>query len=614
MDREASRRELTVENNYWSRQSYSRRSVLRGGGLGIAGLAGAALLGCSGGSDESGGESSGSTATGKGTPAAGQVRIAPGQYGSLVPPSAAEQDPLKNGKRGGTLLATYLDPPHMDLNRVLSCTVVHPMAYTQNKLVRGKTGPKAHPDLVEIEGDLAEKWEVAPDSMTYTFHLRKGVKTHNVAPTNGREYTSEDVKLSLERYRKGGTQSDIFSDVTSIEAPDKYTVIVKHGTPRPDFATDIAAYSFLWVKEMIEKEDELRSRAIGTGPFVQAEWKPKERSIFERNPDYFKTGLPFLDRIETYVQSDTAVLRAGFQTDNFWNWTARDELDLEEMGKTTKDVVSSRQPLSNIPNTRGWWFQMNNQKWQDPRVRRAISLAFSRDAFDEAQDSGDNLNPDGAFSFISTPPWPLLFDKYPTAKEQGPYYKFNPQEASRMMQAAGYTAANPLKFQIVGFYQRTIIPQVVIPMLRENLKELDVSYREVDNPTHATLMADRNFEDALGYLIPSFLSFDMCTYPWYHSKGATNYKNVKDPEMDRLLEQQRTLSNPQERKEVWRKIWDRVHDQVWEIAYPAAHRREAWHNYVMNYRPHSWMGAYTCYTNDQAESMWLDEGAPMRKT
>jgi ABC-type transport system substrate-binding protein len=585
--------------------------MLRAGGLSIAGLAGAALIGCGGGEEESGAGGEGAPA--KATPAAGQVRITPGQYGSAIPASGAEQDPLKNGKRGGTLLATYLDPPHMDLNRVLSCTVVHPMAYTQNKLVRGKTGPMADPDRVALEGDLAEKWEKSPDSMTFTFHLRKGVKTHNVAPTNGREYTSEDVRLSLERYRKG-TQADIFSDVTSIEAPDKYTVVVKHGVPRPDFIEDVAAYSFLWVKEMIDDEAQLRQRAIGTGPFIQAEWKPKERSVFERNPDYFKQGLPFLDRIETYVQSDTAVLRAGFQTENYWNWAPRDEIDLQDMSKSAKDMVSVRQPLSNIPNTRGWWFQMKNPKWQDERVRRAISMAFNRDAFDEAQDAGDNLNPEGAFSFISTPPWPLLFDKYPTAKVQGPYYKFNPQEASKMMQAAGFSPSNPLKFQITGFYQRTIIPQVVIPMLRDSLKELDVSYREVDNPTHATLMADRNFEDALGYLIPSFLSFDMCTYPWYHSKGATNYKNVNDPEMDRLLVQQRQLADPQARKEVWRKIWDRVHDQVWEIAYPAAHRREAWHNYVLNYRPHSWMGNYTCYTNAQAESMWLDDGSPMRKS
>jgi peptide/nickel transport system substrate-binding protein len=271
----------------------------------------------------------------------------------------------------------------------------------------------------------------------------------------------------------------------------------------------------------------------------------------------------------------------------------------------------AKQPLSNIPNTRGWWFQMNNPKWQDERIRRAISLAFDRNAFDESQ-GGDNLNPDGAFSFISTPPWPTIFDSYPTAAVQGPWYKFDPEQASQLMQAAGYSVDNPLTFEIVGWYQRSIVPTVAIPLISETLPEAVISWREVDNPTHATLMADRNFEDALGYLIPSFLSFDMCTYPWYHTNGATNYNNTQDADMDRMLEAQRQESDLAARREIWQQIWDRVHDQVWEIAYPANHQRAAWHNYVLNYRPHSWIGAYGCYSNYQAETMWLDEGAPMR--
>lgn len=56
-----------------------------------------------------------------------------------------------------------------------------------------------------------------------------------------------------------------------------------------------------------------------------------------------------------------------------------------------------------------------------------------------------------------------------------------------------------------------------------------------------------------------------------------------------------------------------MHDQVWEIAYPANHSRQAWHNYVINYRPHAWIGAYGCYSNYQAETMWLTEDAPMRR-
>jgi peptide/nickel transport system substrate-binding protein len=554
-----------------------------------------------------------------GTPPAGQtaapteqVRAKPGIYDGKIPPTAAEMDPLANGVPGGTLFARYLDPPHMDVNQVLSCTVTHNLLYTTNKLLRGKTGALADANKVELEPDLAESFET-PDGATYTFHLHRGVKTHNVPPVQGREYTSEDVRLSLERYRAGWSQSDVYMNVTSIEAPDDHTVVIKLDRPQADFPADVAAWSYLLVREFIEDDEQLRRRAVGTGPFIQESWEPKQRSVFVKHPDYFEKGLPFLDRVETAVQNDPAAVRAGFETNNYWDWGARDDADAEEMLRRVPDLLVQKQPLANIPNTLGFWFQMSNPKFQDVRVRRAMSLAFDRNEYDIARNAGDNQNPEGPFSFISTPPWPLLFDAYPTAKVQGPWYQFDPEQASQLMQAAGYTKDQPLDFQIVGFYQRVTIPEAVIPLISQSLPEVNISFREVDNPTHATLMADRNFKDALGYLIPSFLSFDMTTYPWYHSEGAVNYNNVNDPKMDEMLERQRSELDETARKGQWREIWDYIHDQVWEIAWPSAFQRSAWHNYVLNYRPHAWMGAYICYTNDQARAMWLTEDAPVRR-
>src|SRR5690606_13507665 len=159
-----------------------------------AGLAAVALIGCGDDEDQPGGSTGGN---GGGTPGAGgaptssdQDRIEPGLYGPSIEPTAAEQDPMGNGIAGGVLLGDYLDPPQ----------------YSTNRLVRAKAGPLADPAGIELEGDLAESWETSDDGLTFTFHLHQGVKTHNIEPTNGREYTSEDVKLSMERYQAGGTQ------------------------------------------------------------------------------------------------------------------------------------------------------------------------------------------------------------------------------------------------------------------------------------------------------------------------------------------------------------------------------------------------------------------------
>ncbi|MDO9445076.1 MAG: hypothetical protein Q7K37_07135, partial [Dehalococcoidia bacterium] len=195
-----------MESSYWSRRRVGRRTVIRGASLGVAGLAGAALIGCGGGDDEEeagGGTGLAGTTLGTATATAeagstpvpaDQVRVKPGLYDGPVPPSAAELNPGVNAKMGGVLKWTYLDPPRMDLARTLSCTIFHTLTYTSNRLTRAKLGATADPYRVEIEPDLAESWEALDGGQKFVFHLRKGAKMHNVAPVNGREFTSDDVR------------------------------------------------------------------------------------------------------------------------------------------------------------------------------------------------------------------------------------------------------------------------------------------------------------------------------------------------------------------------------------------------------------------------------------
>ena len=623
---------MPAGTNYWTRRRVSRRAALRGAGVGIAGLAGAALIGCGGDDDDDGGVVAESTTTRVGEAitqqqqatavataeasdqpvSEDQIKIPPGVYDSPVAATPAEANPLINATRGGTLVYRYLDPPHMDINRTLSCTVFHTMDYTQNKVTRGKTGALAHPFLVELEPDLAESWESNADSTEFTFHIRKGIKTHNVDPTFGREYTSEDIKLSMERYQSGGVQKDVFGPVTAIETPDDYTVKVSLDQPLADFPLNLAAWSFMWVKEMVGDDEAIRENAVGTGAFVRKDWVKKERSTFEAHPDYFEEGLPFLDEITVVVQSDAATLRAGFQTGDFWGWGARDDDDSQAMFDDLQDsMVMWKHPRSRGANVNGWHFQMTNPTFQDIRVRRAISLAFDRDEFDLAQYNGDNASPDGAFS-LPPMPWAFLFDEYPTAKANGQYYRRDLARASELMQAAGFSADNPLKWEHIGYYDRNVAPESIVPSINE-LPELDVTFRQVDNPTQVQMLSDRNFDESINIVWgPPGYSMDQWIFPWWHSKGGLNYNNVDDPAMDSLLEAQRSSTDLEEKKVIWQDVWDMIHDQVWDFWWPQPLNRHAWHNWVLNQRSHGLMGSYVCYTSGQARAMWLAADAPQR--
>lgn len=617
---------MAERGNYWTRGRVSRRTMLRGASFAGAGLAGAALIGCGGDDDDptatpdnggGGGGGATSTATNGGGGGGGgvspdQVRLTPGIYQGHVPASAAEADPANNAKYGGTLLTRYLEPPRMDLNRTLSCTIYHTLNLTNNKLLRGATGANANQDIVEIEPDLAESWEATnPDNTEFVFNLRQGIMTHDKEPVNGREFTSEDVVSTLNMLKAGGTQKDVLAVTESIEAPDDYTIQVKLNQPLADFPTTLASWGFIYAKELVDDEDLRQEIAVGTGPFIQDEWSKNERTVFKRNPNYFEEGLPYLDEVIAQTQNDVNVRRAGFQTDNFFDFYPRDQADLEDMENTHgEDMVAEVFPRSRGANVNGFQFQMKNPTYQDERVRRAFSLAFDREEYDLARNAGDNDNPEGPYSNAPMP-WALLFDEFPTAMANGPYYQFDPAEASKLMQAAGYSTDSQLKTEMPSFYYRRELAELVVPGINANLPEVDITFREVDNPTHVTLMSDRNFDDTIGFLWgPAGYSMDQWLFPFYHSTGGTNYGSIDDPALDALLEKNRSLAPGDEQKQVWLDVFEHIHDQVYQAWFPEPLVRVAWKNYVMNHRYHGLMGSYVCYASDQARAIWLDDGAP----
>jgi peptide/nickel transport system substrate-binding protein len=118
-------------------------------------------------------------------------------------------------QRGGTLnFAVSAEPPNYDCHANTSFAFVHPVRPHYNTLLRFV--PDSYP---EIEGDLAESWEVSDDGLTYTFKLREGVVFHD-----GSAFTSADVKASYDRIRDpaDGVRSirqAAYSDIASIETP-----------------------------------------------------------------------------------------------------------------------------------------------------------------------------------------------------------------------------------------------------------------------------------------------------------------------------------------------------------------------------------------------------------
>lgn len=177
------------------------------------------------------------------------------------------------------------------------------------------------PGTTDLRPGLAESYEISEDGMTFTFKLREGVKFHN-----GREMTAEDVKYSLDRVTNPKTQSPgagFFGSIAGFDAIssgqtealegvkviDPYTVEITLSRPDATFLHVMGLnFASVVAHEAIEEAGvDFGKTAMGTGAFKLGEWTIGQRLVFEKNEDYWREGLPYLDSITFEVGQEPIV-------------------------------------------------------------------------------------------------------------------------------------------------------------------------------------------------------------------------------------------------------------------------------------------------------------------
>jgi len=212
-------------------------------------------------------------------------------------------------KQGGTLvMLVQPEPPTL-------------AAYISTSGPVGQVMSKVYDGLLEYDFNLkpipglAESWKILPDGQTISFKLQHGVKFHD-----GKPLTSADVKFSvLEVLKKFHPRGGItFRDVTDIETPDPHTVVFKLQNPAPYLMMALSGYeSPIVPKHLLEGTDirsnKLATNPIGTGPFKFVEWQRGQHLRLDRNPDYWRKGRPYLDRIVARFVADSATRTAAME-------------------------------------------------------------------------------------------------------------------------------------------------------------------------------------------------------------------------------------------------------------------------------------------------------------
>jgi peptide/nickel transport system substrate-binding protein len=168
-------------------------------------------------------------------------------------------------------------------------------------------------DWSKLEGDLATKWEPSSDGSSWTFTIRQDVKWHD-----GQPLTVDDVVYSLNRMinpppgYKGGNGGNLRGAVASVSKTGDATFMVQLKRPAISFLQSIAMpYIRILPKHILEpidlneKSRSLKtSELIGSGPFRFKSYERGSTFVYERNPDYYLRGQPYLDGITYYYIPD----------------------------------------------------------------------------------------------------------------------------------------------------------------------------------------------------------------------------------------------------------------------------------------------------------------------
>ncbi len=517
----------------------------------------------------------------------------------------------KNGpKTGGTLRWASNPPVSWDLAGP-AASLLASYAIFHNGLVTFEMSDLAENlNLVKTQGDLAQSWE-QPDNQTLTFKLHPGIKWPDMAPVNGRAFTSADVKYAVEVYQKAPVQSVIYRDVASVETPDDNTVIFKMKQPVAYFLGVLRQpMNLIFSREQHSSADGLKSGPIGTGAFIYDGGQDRVGWKARKNPTYFKkdpwTGkqLPYIDKIETAYYPDSNASLAAFrdkQADVFYPLNRSMWLDVL---KTNPEVITQ---ITTPPPSYQPYMGIRNDKppFNDPRVRQALSMAINREDI--------IFGPfDGMAGYGYAQDWTFFNQEWPWTLDQlGNYSKFNVAEAKKLMQAAGFSNGIGRKMELYHIAATGInfdVGQIVADQWKKNLGIDVVETVPPDSASWQDRFYGVKYDDVIIAAVagPS-LDPDAYAFDPLHSKSTKNYFKVNDPELDRMAEAQRVEFDTAKRQGILKDIMKRDLDQMYRLWTVTPYKINVRYPYVYNAvdQVHAWgplgWGSKVC------EMVWYDK-------
>lgn len=284
-----------------------------------------------------------------------------------------------------------------------------------------------------VEPALAERWDVTPDGITYTFHLRHGVTFHDGAPLTARTVVASWHR-ALAPATKSGAASFLFpikgareynggtaKTIAGLAARDDSTVVVTLAEPLAIFVKMLAMPVASIVPEQVPAN--FGEHPVGTGPWKLVEWKHDDYLLFAKNPSYFG-GAPKSDSLRARIIAEPSTAVAEFESGNV------DVLQIPASEANDWVEDESKKPLlMSTPALELVYIGINTTRGPlaDARVRQAINYAVDVPRIIERLVGGRGTRAAGV-----VPPALAGYDSARTP------YSYNPQKAKQLLAEAGH--------------------------------------------------------------------------------------------------------------------------------------------------------------------------------
>lgn len=461
------------------------------------------------------------------------------------------------------------------------------VSYAYDRLIERVADPDSN--TMHLGPVLAEKWEMSADLKTYTFYLRKGIKFHNIAPVNGREMVSSDVVFSFKRYmEKDSLYYPQYEQIESIEAPDKYVVVMKLKNPNAWALGDMFdANQYVVPPEITQGSNPfINSNAIGTGPYILKDYQFRRDSFFTRNPQYWGKDnkgnpLPYTDQVRQAFVTEAATIVAGMRTgqlDGFIGITTGTQEQIIDLGKS---LANLRVYGEAIPTRFGIAFNTKRAPWNDVNVRRALNMALDKERFIDAV-----VTVKGNWEWAGPIFTPLVFDHALKVDDLGPYYKYNSVESKKLRVAAGFPdgkikIGTPLLYGFPGYHV------VRAPVLKELLKAegIDLEIQAADRAVFQDVYYQRSWQD-LGLSFQN--SADPTSVNWYAVNkfapdAIQNSSFIDDPTVNKTISDIRVTTDQAKLRQLAKVLWDFETLGSWVIWMPAEYTYNAYAPRIRNH-------------------------------